>query len=241
MGRGRALGTGEQAHAPAPAPAARRVRDGGDARDLGGARRAFLPRPQLGQRPCAVPAGAAHRHRRVARCLPGARDLAPRRGGDPPRAPRTAAHRLRTARGRLAVAGRVRRAAARGVGAHARGVAGAERHHRALHRGAPRAWLDHAAQGHAAPRGAGAPRRPHRRQRDPGSHDDRGERASRARACARSPPTAVRERSLLVVPQGEASVYPLLTARAFDRLYDELYGLVYAGDPRVPLRDSESP
>jgi len=56
-----------------------------------------------------------------------------------------------------------------------------------------------------------------------------------------TPPTAVRERSLFVVPQGEASVYPLLTARAFDRLYDELYGLVYAGNPRVPLRENESP
>ncbi len=55
-----------------------------------------------------------------------------------------------------------------------------------------------------------------------------------------APPVAVRERSLFVVPPGDANVYPLLTARAFDRLYDELYGLVYAGDPRVPLHEPAS-
>lgn len=62
-----------------------------------------------------------------------------------------------------------------------------------------------------------------------------------------APPTSVRPRSLFVVPVPEgaadggpldASVYPLLEARAFDRLYDELYGLVFRGDPRVPLRDT---
>ena len=58
------------------------------------------------------------------------------------------------------------------------------------------------------------------------------------------PPTAVRPRSLFVVPAQEKTpdanlVYPLLTARAFDRLYDELYGLFFAGDPRVPLREEE--
>jgi hypothetical protein len=53
-------------------------------------------------------------------------------------------------------------------------------------------------------------------------------------------PTAVRPRSLFVVPRdGDASVYPLLSARAFDRLYDELYGLFFRGDPRVPLRLDE--
>jgi hypothetical protein len=57
-----------------------------------------------------------------------------------------------------------------------------------------------------------------------------------------SPPTAVRARSLFVVP-GETGgaaldprVVPLLSARAFDRLYDELYSLFFRGDPRVPLR-----
>jgi hypothetical protein len=64
-----------------------------------------------------------------------------------------------------------------------------------------------------------------------------------------SPPTAVRERSLFVVPTEtssgplDPSVHALLSARAFDRLYDELYGLVFRGDPRVPLpvhaRDDE--
>jgi hypothetical protein len=49
-------------------------------------------------------------------------------------------------------------------------------------------------------------------------------------------PTAVRPRSIFVVPSSDASVYPLLGARAFDRLYDELYGLFFRGDPRVPLR-----
>jgi hypothetical protein len=63
-----------------------------------------------------------------------------------------------------------------------------------------------------------------------------------------SPPTRARPRSLFVVQtEGvdgdggalDASVVPLLTARAFDRLYDELYGLFFAGDPRVPLRFDE--
>jgi len=36
-----------------------------------------------------------------------------------------------------------------------------------------------------------------------------------------------------------ATLHKLLTARAFDCLYDELYGLVYAGDPRVPLHDAD--
>jgi len=57
-----------------------------------------------------------------------------------------------------------------------------------------------------------------------------------------APPSSVRPRSLFVVPSEtsgatlDANVYPLLTARAFDRLYDELYGLFFRGDPRVPLR-----
>ncbi len=54
----------------------------------------------------------------------------------------------------------------------------------------------------------------------------------------------LRERSLFKL-HGDAPtpgafderVYDVLSARAFDRLYDELWGLVFAGDPRVPLRD----
>ena len=60
-------------------------------------------------------------------------------------------------------------------------------------------------------------------------------------------PAQVRARSLFIVGSAEvgtladagtldANVVPLVTARAFDRLYDELYGLFFAGDPRVPLR-----
>jgi hypothetical protein len=30
-----------------------------------------------------------------------------------------------------------------------------------------------------------------------------------------------------------------LTARAFDRLYDEVYTLFFEGNPRVPLRPNE--
>ncbi|MEA2749624.1 MAG: hypothetical protein QOI41_3767 [Myxococcales bacterium] len=61
-------------------------------------------------------------------------------------------------------------------------------------------------------------------------------------------PTQVRPRSLFIVETADdhadagtldANVVPLLTARAFDRLYDELYGLFFAGDPRVPLRADE--
>lgn len=60
-----------------------------------------------------------------------------------------------------------------------------------------------------------------------------------------APPTAVRPRSLFVVPaaadeaDAEGVVYRLLTARAFDRLYDELYGLFFGGDPRVPLKEGD--
>jgi hypothetical protein len=56
-------------------------------------------------------------------------------------------------------------------------------------------------------------------------------------------PTGVRARSLFEVPPSalpagtyDPSVYTLLAARAFDRLYDELYGLFLRGDPEVPLR-----
>jgi hypothetical protein len=63
-------------------------------------------------------------------------------------------------------------------------------------------------------------------------------------------PKQVRTRSLFVVAGADAgpladagtldaNVVPLVTARAFDRLYDELYGLFFAGDPRVPLRAIE--
>ena len=58
-----------------------------------------------------------------------------------------------------------------------------------------------------------------------------------------APPVAVRQRSLFVVPsdaEGGATLdrtsIRWSSARAFDRLYDELYGLFFRGDPRVPLR-----
>jgi hypothetical protein len=66
-------------------------------------------------------------------------------------------------------------------------------------------------------------------------------------------PAQVRTRSLFIVASADAdagaladagtlheNVVPLVTARAFDRLYDELYGLFFAGDPRVPLRSNEN-
>jgi hypothetical protein len=53
-------------------------------------------------------------------------------------------------------------------------------------------------------------------------------------------PTAVRTRSLFVVaPDAATPQYALLNARAFDRLYDEVFGLVFRGDPRVPLREED--
>lgn len=58
-----------------------------------------------------------------------------------------------------------------------------------------------------------------------------------------APPASVRPRSLFVVERDRgdeaASTYRFLEARAFDRLYDELYGLFFGGDPRVPLRTEE--
>lgn len=54
-----------------------------------------------------------------------------------------------------------------------------------------------------------------------------------------APLTAPRVRSLYTIdasagrPSREAQ---LLSARAFDRLYDEVFGLFFGGDPRVPLR-----
>ena len=83
-----------------------------------------------------------------------------------------------------------------------------------------------------------AARRSRHRRRDVSSHD----------GAPPIPPTSVRPRSLFVVATDgaerdggtlEANVVPLLTARAFDRLYDELYGLFFRGDPRVPLRADE--
>ncbi|HEY8075128.1 MAG TPA: hypothetical protein VIF62_13485, partial [Labilithrix sp.] len=59
-------------------------------------------------------------------------------------------------------------------------------------------------------------------------------------------PTDTRERSLFLVPlasstdESVARGYQLLTARAFDRLYDEIWSLFFSGDPRVPLRDPTS-
>ncbi|MBS2018554.1 MAG: hypothetical protein JST00_37155 [Deltaproteobacteria bacterium] len=59
-----------------------------------------------------------------------------------------------------------------------------------------------------------------------------------------APSMSVRERSLFVVtgepaPEGtfDLRVYDVLSARAFDRLYDEVWGMFFAGDPRVPLRE----
>lgn len=34
-------------------------------------------------------------------------------------------------------------------------------------------------------------------------------------------------------------MYKSLTARTYDRLYDELHAMFFKGDPRVPLRDDE--
>ena len=47
----------------------------------------------------------------------------------------------------------------------------------------------------------------------------------------------VRPRSLFEVTPalGERRAIDLLTARAFDRLYDEVYGLFFPGDPKVPI------
>lgn len=58
-----------------------------------------------------------------------------------------------------------------------------------------------------------------------------------------APLAAVRTRSLFVVRAGAAdeTAYALVGARAFDRLYDEIYGLFFRGDPRVPLREEEPP
>lgn len=61
-------------------------------------------------------------------------------------------------------------------------------------------------------------------------------------------PLGLRERSLFVIPPRRFQLgpdggpephaviaYRLLSARAFDRLYDELYALFFRGDPKVPL------
>jgi len=60
------------------------------------------------------------------------------------------------------------------------------------------------------------------------------------------PSMALRARSLYRLggeppPAGvyDGRVYDVLSARAFDRLYDELWSLVFAGDPRVPLREGD--
>jgi hypothetical protein len=58
-------------------------------------------------------------------------------------------------------------------------------------------------------------------------------------------PAGARERSLFVVAPRttaeapDAFAYRVLSARAFDQLYDELYSLFFRGDPRVPLRDED--
>ena len=58
-----------------------------------------------------------------------------------------------------------------------------------------------------------------------------------------APILAVRERSLFslgdALPVDGVSVRPFdgTLARDYDRLYDELYGLFFKGDPRVPTSD----
>lgn len=66
---------------------------------------------------------------------------------------------------------------------------------------------------------------------------------------AAEPSQSVRPRSLFVLggaaaPAGtfDERAYGAQTARAFDRLYDEIHALFFAGDPRVPLREqAEAP
>jgi hypothetical protein len=57
------------------------------------------------------------------------------------------------------------------------------------------------------------------------------------------PSMELRARSLFVLagappPEGtfDERIHDVLSARAFDRLYDELWSLFFTGDPRVPLR-----
>lgn len=53
------------------------------------------------------------------------------------------------------------------------------------------------------------------------------------------PPVGLRPKSLFVVeldPNGhDQRVYSAMVARAYDRLYDEIWSLFFTGDPRVPL------
>jgi hypothetical protein len=56
-------------------------------------------------------------------------------------------------------------------------------------------------------------------------------------------PKELRDRSIFLVPKSEPGLArdaQLLTARAFDRLYDEIYALFFEGNPRVPLRETEA-
>ena len=53
-----------------------------------------------------------------------------------------------------------------------------------------------------------------------------------------APQVEVRPRSLFEVKHDEG-VHPLLSARAFDRLYDELHTWFFRGEPRVPLAPPE--
>lgn len=63
-----------------------------------------------------------------------------------------------------------------------------------------------------------------------------------------TPTMKLRDRSLFVL-EGEAPkdgafdarIYDVLSARAFDRLYDEIWSMFFAGDPRVPLREPPEP
>lgn len=56
-----------------------------------------------------------------------------------------------------------------------------------------------------------------------------------------APPSSLRPRSLFLssTPAGKGDAYALLSARAFDRLYDEIYALFFRGDPKVPVRTDE--
>lgn len=62
------------------------------------------------------------------------------------------------------------------------------------------------------------------------------------------PSMTLRDRSLFLlegdpVKDGafDLRIYDVLSARAFDRLYDEIWGMFFAGDPRVPLREPVDP
>ena len=59
--------------------------------------------------------------------------------------------------------------------------------------------------------------------------------------AAAEPPTKLRERSVIPTPASPLSAAEVVndaqTARAFDRLYDEVWSLFFDGDPIVPLKE----